>query len=144
MPSMLSILDAISRSQRGGFGRWSGSIFASNVALPSAKILAGVGAGLAVGGAATAYVAGGAALEARYASKSWRGAQEAAQMSRMLSTMQVGPFGPLGRPYGMSSNYGNSAGMTLAMHYSRQGVGMRDPFFSMAGRFSESARILGG
>lgn len=65
-------------------------------------------------------------------------------MTRVLSTMQVGPFGALGRPYGMSSNYGNSAGMSLAMHYSRQGTGMKDPFFSMAGHFVEAGRFLGG
>jgi hypothetical protein len=34
--------------------------------------------------------------------------------------------------------------MSLALHYSRQGTGMKDPFFSMAGRFVEAGRFLGG
>jgi hypothetical protein len=105
--------------------------------------LAAAGGTLALGGAAVGGVAA-AGYEAAYASKQWKHGQEAAQMSRILSTMQVGPFGPLGRPYGMGSNYANSAGMSLALHYARQGTGMRDPFFSLAGHFTEAGRILGG
>lgn len=107
----------------------------------SYKGMIAAGATVAVGGG---LAASAAIYEARNTSGQWKQARESAQMTRIMSTMQVGPFGPLGRPYGMSSNYGNSAGMSLAMHYARNGTGMRDPFFSLAGQFAEGARVLGG
>lgn len=82
--------------------------------------------------------------ETRHASAQWKEGQENAQMTRILSNMQTGPFGNMSRAYGMNANYGNSAGMTLALHYARQGTGMKDPFFSLAGHFSAAGRMLGG
>jgi hypothetical protein len=64
-------------------------------------------------------------------------------MSRVLATAQEGPFGTGNRPYGMGPNFSNSAGMSLAMHYARNGTGIKDPFFSLAGLGGQGARVAG-
>ena len=64
-------------------------------------------------------------------------------MSRILATAQEGPFGTGNRPYGMGPNFSNSAGMSLAMHYARNGTGIKDPFFSLAGLGGQGARMAG-
>jgi len=103
----------------------------------------GLGA-LAVGaGIATIYGATAAAHEARYSANAWRRAEESQHMTKVLSTMQVGPFGTGARPYGMGSNHSNSAGMSLALHYARNGTGIKNPAFSMAGLVSPRGRLLG-
>lgn len=98
--------------------------------------------GTALGLGAAAYGGGAALSEARRASTQWRQGIEAAQMTRILSTMQTGPFGDMTKRYGMRANYGGSAGMTLASHYARNGTGIRDPFFSLVG--GNVGRFLGG
>lgn len=108
--------------------------------------VAGIGA-MAIGAGLMGEVGviGGAALfEARHASRQWKDAVEAEHMSRILATAQEGPFGTGNRPYGMGPNFSNSAGMSLAMHYARNGTGIKDPFFSLAGLGGRSAGILGG
>jgi hypothetical protein len=101
--------------------------------------LAAIGTTVGLGAAAAAGVsAAGLASEVYVQSNRWRRAQESAHMSRVLSTMQQGPFGPAGSRYGMGSNYGNSAHMTLALHYARNGTGIQNPLLGMAGRFAGS------
>jgi hypothetical protein len=43
----------------------------------------------------------------------------------------------------MGPNFSNAAGMSLAMHYARNGTGIRDPFFSLAGLGGQGGRVAG-
>lgn len=105
----------------------------------------GVGAGVATMGTAAAVTAtSAAAYEAYHTSQGWKQSREAAHMTNVLSTMQVGPFGTGNRPYGMGSNYGNASGMSLALHYARNGTGVSNPVMSMAGMLGPTYRRLGG
>jgi hypothetical protein len=58
----------------------------------------------------------------------WRRARESTHMARILATAQEGPFGRGQRPYGMGPNFGSHSGMTLALHYARNGTGIRSGF----------------
>lgn len=102
-----------------------------------------LGLGLGVGGVGVAMAPVGALYEAKHTSLSWKRDKEASVMANLLATAQVGPFGTGDRPYGMGSNYGGAADMTLALHYARNGTGIRDPFFQMAGRFGKFGRFFG-
>lgn len=88
----------------------------------------GIGALLLAGAGATL---GGVAIqgfpyEAITAVRDWRRAEESAHISKIMRSVQVGPFGNGIRPYmGMGPNHGNAAGMTLASHYARNGTGIR-------------------
>ena len=102
-------------------------------------------AGVGLTGATGASLAiGGAALyEARHTSRQWQRGMEAAHMSRILATAQEGPFGTGRRPYGMGPNFSNSAGMSLAMHYARNGTGIKNPFFSLGGLGGRGGQVAG-
>jgi len=107
-------------------------------------IATGVGMGLGTGVAAFGVLAPvGALYEAKRASVGWKREKEASMMSNLLANAQVGPFGTGDRPYGMGSNYGGAADMTLALHYARNGTGIKDPFFQMSGRFGRVGRFFG-
>lgn len=72
--------------------------------------IAGAGLGVA------AIMAGSKAMELTQRAAQ---AKEADIMSRMVLRAQSGPFGPMARSYGMHSNTGHTAGLTLASHYAR-------------------------
>lgn len=121
-----------------GMGAANATAFTARAAAGTAAATAIVGGALGVGGAVVvgAGMVMGAPmglLEARRAGGQWKRGEEAAYMSSLISNAQVGPFGTGNRPYGMGSNYGNAAGMTLALHYARNGTGIKDPFMQMMG-----------
>ena len=83
-----------------------------------------------LGGLAGLAIVGGpvyaATSEYDRASRQGRQGREGADMARMLSRAQEGPFGTGARPYqGMGANNSGAAGMTLALHYARNGSGMK-------------------
>jgi hypothetical protein len=104
----------------------------------------GVG-GLAIVGGGLVMGSPMALLEARRTAGQWKRGEEASYMSSLISNARVGPFGTGDRPYGMGSNFGNSAGMTLALHYARNGTGIKDPFMQMMGGLAggKAGRFVG-
>ena len=120
-----------------GRGAWVGAratgrfgVGAGKLGLAGGALLAGLGA---VG-------IGGGLYEAYGAGQQCKSEEESDYMQKLLATAQQGPFGTGLRPYGMGSNFGGSAGMSLAMHYARNGTGIRNPLFSIASLASRDIR----
>lgn len=82
----------------------------------------------------------GGLYEANRAGQEWKEEEESDYMQKLLATAQQGPFGTGLRPYGMGNNFGGSAGMSLAMHYARNGTGMRNPLYNLAALASRDVR----
>ena len=110
---------------------------AVRVGRPVGKL--GLYGGALLAGMGSIGVAGGL-YEAYSAGQQWKSEEESDYMQKLLATAQQGPFGTGLRPYGMGSNFGGSAGMSLAMHYARNGTGIRNPLFSIASLASRDIR----
>lgn len=140
----------VAQAALSGYGAYQYGRYAARAAIGS-KPVRTVGRGAAItgklglaGGALLAGMGtvgiGGGLYEAYSAGQDWKAEEESDYMQKLLATAQQGPFGTGLRPYGMGSNFGGSAGMSLAMHYARNGTGIRNPLFSIASLASRDIR----
>jgi hypothetical protein len=133
--------------------RTSASILAGGtkaVGFYGGAMMASVGLGIGLGAIGMAGGLVTAPYEGYMAAKDAKSRADAAYLRRLIQTQQIGPFGTGDRPYGMHSNFNNSAGMALALHYGRSGTGIPHPLYSLASSYGQgvggmSARyVLGG